>query len=378
MSPGAHRLEIAAVYSSFGDTLESPKSSALNLVVTAGVTSPAAEPPGQIQRLPSTRTSIDGTAISLQILTTALIMPSAISVLPDGAVLIAETSGNVRVWRDGMLLNDMPFRLSDSVAANDVGLIGMTLDPSFSERQWLYIAYTVHRTDGHFANRIVRVRVSHDALTEPVVLLEDPVPEPPSRTPRLRFGPDRKLYVAFPASRDQSEARSLATYAGKILRLNDDGTTPRDNARYSPILSNGHRSVAFDWAPATNVAYLVERGWDDVDRLVGGMASGANPYTFESVIDASDVAFYGTGAMSGFRGNLFIAALNGQHIRRVRFDPHDAGRVWTTERLVDFEFGRISDVTAGPDGALYFCTANTNTGSSYDQLVRIAAPPRSQ
>jgi glucose/arabinose dehydrogenase len=374
MSPGAHLFELAAASSSFGYTLESPKSAALNLVVTAGVTLQAAEPPVQTQRLPSTRTSVDGTTFSIQILTTALIMPSAISVLPDGTVLIAEIAGDVRVWRDGALLNNPPFHLSDSASANDVGLIGMTLDPLFSERQWLYIAYTAHCTEGDFANRVVRVRVSHDTLTEPVVLLEDRVPEPPLRTPRLRFGPDGKLYVAFPAGRDQTEAQNMATYAGKILRLNDDGTTPRDNAGYTPIVSNGHRSVAFDWAPSTNLTYRVERGWDGVDQLVGGIASGADRYMFASLVDASDVTFYRTGAMSAFRGDLFIAALDGRHIRRVQFDPHHAGRVLTTERLSDFDFGRISDVTAGPNGALYFCTANANRGIPSDQLVRIAAP----
>jgi glucose/arabinose dehydrogenase len=373
MSPGPHLFELAAVSSSFGYALESPKSAALNLVVTAGATSAAAGPSGRIQQLTITATSVGGTTFSFQVLSTALNMPSAISVLPDGAVLIAEITGDVLVWRDSALIDNAPFHLSDSAARNDVGLIGMTLDPLFSERQWLYIAYTAHRTEGDFANRVVRVRVSHDTLTEAVVLLEDRVPEPPLRTPRIRFGPDGKLYVAFPAGRDQAEARHMATYTGKILRLNDDGTTPRDNAGYTPIVSNGHRSVAFDWAPSTNLTYRVERGWDDVDRLVGGIASGADPYTFASLVDASDVTFYKNGAMSGFRGDLFIAALDGRHIRRVQFDPHHAGRVLTTERLSDFDFGRISDVTAGPDGALYFCTANANRGTPSDQLVRITA-----
>jgi glucose/arabinose dehydrogenase len=371
MSPGAHVLQLATVSDAFGVARESQLSASLNLVVMSRSSPPAVLD----QRAPTKTAATDGTTFSLQILSTALVMPSAIAILPDGSVLIAEAAGDVRVWRDGAILAEPAFHLADSTAATDVGLIGMTLDPQFSANRWLYLAYTARRTNGAFVNRVIRVRVSQVALAEPVVLLEDGVPEAPIRTPRLKFGRDGKLYVAFPAGRSQSEAQNLATYSGKILRLNEDGTTPADNAGHSPIVSNGHRAAAFDWAPSANLSYRVERGWDGVDRLVAGLSPVADIYTFDSLIDPSNASFYQTGALTGFRGDLFIAGLDGRHLRRVRFDPRRPRKVLTTERLFDDTFGRISDVAAGPDGALYFCTTNANGGSTHDQLVRIAAPP---
>jgi glucose/arabinose dehydrogenase len=313
----------------------------------------------------------DGTGFVLETLATTLVMPSAIAMLPDGALLIAEAAGDLRVWRNGTLLPGAALHLTDAVAATDAGLIGMTLSPEFSSDHHVFLAYTARRLDA-YVNRIVRVLRVEDTLREPVVLLQDEVREPPARTPRVRFGHDRKLYVSFPAGSDLTESQSFATYSGKILRLNEDGTTPADNPGHSPILSAGHRVVVFDWAFQSDLPYRVERRWNGVDVLLAGLATDSEPlYGFDAVIDPSNVAFYGGDAVPGFRGDLFIASLDGQHLQHTRFDKHSPGHVVSTERLVDRRFGRISDVVSAPDGRLYFSTANANGGSVHDRLIRL-------
>ena len=207
-------------------------------------------------------------------------------------------------------------------------------------------------------------------LVDPVVILQEATDRLPDRAPRARFGPDGKLYVGFPAS-TEDRAGDAASYDGKVLRLNEDGSTPADNPGYSPIISGPHRApVAFDWPPGSSVPWLAERDWRDRDVLFLGAAASSPVYVFDSVLGAADAAFYTSTSIAGFTGNLFIAGFEGMHIRRVRFDT--SGRVAETAAF-DNEYGRIGDIVIAPDGSLYFCTANTNLddpGSS-DTVFRI-------
>jgi glucose/arabinose dehydrogenase len=100
--------------------------------------------------------------------------------------------------------------------------------------------------------------------------------------------------------------------------------------------------------------------------------------TFESPVDPSGVTFYAQRRIAGFVNDLFIGALNGRHLRRVHFSQSDPSRIEITEHLFDGQFGRISDVAVGPDGALYFCTSNagtTSVGAGDDRLIRVTNGP---
>jgi glucose/arabinose dehydrogenase len=372
MSPGTHQLQLAAIVDVGGKDVEGQKSSPLDLLVigtrraTAALRSAA----------PLAMTAQDGTRFNVETLVTGLDVPSAVAVTADGRLFVAERSGTVQVWQSGRMRPEPAVQLADAAAIEDVGLVGMTLHPDFSRNGRVYVVYAAMSASGTFSNRVIRFRDVNSVFGEAAVILEDAVVEPPQRTPRIRFGPDRKLYVAFPAGADRS--RQDSSYSGKVLRINDDGTTPRDNPGYSPVISAGHRAPgAFDWQPATGQVWQSERGWDDRDRLeVRG--SGDPPYAFDSPVDSVAAAFStSTEAIAGFRNDLFIAALGGRHIRRVRFDPSAPTHVSSTERLLADRFGRISDVVTGPDGAIYFCTSNRrdplDAAAGDDRVVRLAS-----
>jgi glucose/arabinose dehydrogenase len=98
--------------------------------------------------------------------------------------------------------------------------------------------------------------------------------------------------------------------------------------------------------------------------------------TFESLVDPSGAAFYPQQRIAAFANDLFIAALNGRHLRRVHFNREDPKRINLTEHLFDGVYGRISDVAVGPDGALYLSTSNAGTTSATggdDRLLRVTA-----
>ena len=69
-------------------------------------------------------------------------------------------------------------------------------------------------------------------------------------------------------------------------------------------------------------------------------------------------SFYDGTALVGFRHDLFLPVLDGEHLLRVRFDPADPSRIAGTERLLDGRFGRLRAVVTGPDGGLYVATGN--------------------
>ena len=88
------------------------------------------------------------------------------------------------------------------------------------------------------------------------------------------------------------------------------------------------------------------------------------------------MAFYPASVLSAFTNDLFIAGLTGQHLRRIHFSPRDATRVDSTERVLDGQFGRLSDVIAGPDGRLYVSTSNRGLASAAaddDRLLRLSS-----
>lgn len=372
MSVGPHRIEITSSETA-GSRLESARSSPIYVVVVAAN---AATAIGAASVAARVITTFDGTRVAVETLATGLDAPSALAATADGRIFVAQGSGDVSVWQGGQILSTPAVRLSDVQRVSGMGLVGMTLHPEFATNGRVYMACMGRSRNGALVNRIIRFRELNNVFGEAAVILEDPVAVVSSRPPRIRFGPDRKLYIAFPAA-DWPTADSSASYAGKILRFNDDGTTPRDNPQSSPIISAGHAVTGgFDWQPNSGRFWLTERdrqGRDVLGSLSPAFES-ALAASFESAVDASGTAFYPAGLPGAFTNDLFIAGLAGQQLRRVHFNPRDATRVDSTERLLEGQYGRLSDVIAGPDGVLYLSTSNRGLASAAaddDRLLRL-------
>jgi aldose sugar dehydrogenase len=365
MSVGVHRLELVAENI---EGLQSPKSAALVVNLIASKIS------GAIAVVSRAGTTQDGIQLIVETLAVGLTAPSALAVTPDGHVFIAERSGKVRIWEGGQLLPTPALELYDVVQTNDVGLVDVALHPDFQTNGRLFIAYTARDGKGAFVNRIVRLRDVGDIFGEAVVILEDRVPAAPPRPPRIRVGPDQVVYAAFSAG-DRSTAESFASYEGKILRINEDGTTPRDNQGLTPIISSGYATTGgFDWQPGTARLWLAGRNWQGRDFVKDISTDIDSTPMFDPPFEPSGLAFFSNKRVAGFANDLFVGALAGRHVRRVHFSRADPGRIESTERLLDGKYGRISDVRAGPDGAIYISTSNVGTVSATaddDRLLRL-------
>jgi glucose/arabinose dehydrogenase len=372
MSAGAHSLQVSATFSVNGVLAEGPRSAALNLLVnpTTNATAPSSD-----SRLEMTAS--DGTVFAVETVARGLDAPSSLAATADGRIFIAERRGSVRVWKDGRVLDRPALELTDAAARDDDGLIGLALHPDFSNNGEVFVAYSADAGDGTFVERIVRYREVDNAFAQPAVILEDRTASPLARAPRIAFGPDAKLYVTYPAN--APAAQVPASYVGKILRMNGDGTTPSDNPGYSPILADDSGVPAvFGWNPTTNERWQIDRDSTDDETLIvihTGGERNTSAKLFSPSIDPSGAAFYTGRVLGGFTGDLFVSGLNGQQIQRVRIDHANPNRIVATEPLLYRTFGRIGDIVAAPNGVLFFCTANRVGGGpptpDDDRLARI-------
>lgn len=370
MTAGLHSLTLAA--QEMGGGPVGPPSAAIQLnVAMSTVTSMGST---VAPRVSLAVTTFDGLPLIVQTLATGLKAPSAIVAAPDGRVFIAGRDGKILVWQNGKILSSAAVFLSDAAQTSNVGLIGMSLDPAFGSNGLVFVAYTAHDQHGGFVHRVMRLRDTNSVFGQALTILEEPALFTPTHPPRIRVASDHTVYLTLPAD-DQPRAESYGSYLGKLLRINQDGTTPHSNQPPSPVISSGQAVVGgFDWQPESGRLWLAGRDWQGRDFLLDLLLGPRAASTFESAVDPSGAVFYPPQRIAGFANDLFIAALNGRHLRRVHFNRADPTRISVTEHLFDGMFGRISDVAVAPDGALYLSTSNSGTNSAVagdDRLLRV-------
>jgi glucose/arabinose dehydrogenase len=316
--------------------------------------------------------------------------PWALEFLPDGRILVTERPGRVRIVdRSGMV--SAPLGGVPAVAASGQGgLLDIALDPGFAENRLIYLSYA-EPGEGGAGTSVARGKLGEGRLENlEVIYRQQPKVDGGNHFgSRLAFTRDGKLFVTQGeryAYRDK--AQDLSTLFGKVVRINPDGSVPRDNpfagrrGTRPEIWSYGHRNVqAAAIHPETGQLWTVEhgaRGGDELNhpeagknygwpvitygRDYSGMKIGEGTaksgmeqpvYYWDPVIAPSGMLFYTGDAYPGWKGSVLIGSLRGA---LVRLELRD-GRVVKEERYRDGDLGeRIRDVKQGPDGVVYVVT----------------------
>ncbi len=297
--------------------------------------------------------------------------PVAMAWTPDGRLLYTEKSGAIRVVENGQL-RDEPFAVFDVDDFFERGLLGIAVDPGYASNNYVYVYYTRADTSGH---RVVRLLDVNGQGVEPTILLDEsnPTGQPFHNGGNVHFGPDGYLYVTLGENGDPGLAQRLDTPLGKILRINAaDGTAPADNPFYDdgdPASGNDDRiwayglrnSFDFTFHPITDEMFVTENGPecdDEINRIEPGGNYGWRPesscgdphdgfepplWRFPDTIALTGIAFH--------QGDMFVCAWNNFGFLRVE------GSDGTFRELTGVEtWDGVScqtDVTPGPDGALY-------------------------
>jgi aldose sugar dehydrogenase len=333
----------------------------------------------------------EGQDIRVVVLVRGLKHPWSLAFLPNGEMLVAERTGQLRVIRNGTL-EPQPVDGVPVVAANGIsGLEDVVLHPQFASNHFVYLSYNKPAGEGRAQLGVARGVWDGHALTK---LRDIFVTADTSSVSRLAFGPDGKLYVStFGGMADA--AQDPMSLAGKVLRLNDDGGVPKDNpfagkAAYKPeIFTLGHRStLGLAVHPGTGELWESENGpngGDEINVLVAGANYGwplvslgrtyggpwqSKGFSREGFVDpivywtpsiaVSGLAFYTGSKLPKWKGDVFVGGLRqGEipgtgHLERILFNEK-MEELRREPLLVDLK-QRIRDVRQGPDELLYVLT----------------------
>jgi glucose/arabinose dehydrogenase len=378
------------------------RSVVLAIVASAACQSAPAAQDGPAQKSPNPRPRSD--RVEVETLARGLEHPWGLALLPDGRFLVTERPGRVRiVSRDGRLSPALA-GVPEVQASGQGGALDITLDPQFAQNRTVYLSFA-EPGPGGAGTAVARARLTESALENLRVIYRQ---EPKVRGgghfgSRVVFRNDGTIFVTQGDRQGyQQRAQDLSQGIGKIVRINPDGTIPRDNpfvnrADARPeIWSYGHRNVqAAALHPETGALWTVEhgaRGGDELNHPEAGKNygwpvitygrdySGARigegvekegmeqpVYYWDPIIAPSGMVFYTGDAFPGWKGSVLIGGLASESLVRLTFD---GDRVASEERFAIDE--RVRDVQQGADGLIYLIT---DSGSGRILRVRPKSGP---
>jgi glucose/arabinose dehydrogenase len=330
--------------------------------------------------------------LTVTVLQSGLRVPWDVAPLPDGRMLVTERVGNILVYQStapgaAQLANNQVGARENG----EGGLMGIAVDPDFTSNSFIYVCAS-RDDEGEYRNQVLRYRlVGNQIAFDGFVIRRGMAAAGNHNGCRLRFGPDRKLWVTMGDAGNLRNAQDPSSLNGKVLRVNTDGTIPADN----PVIpGSAGRSAIYTWGnrnpqglafqPGTGTPFEVEHGddtHDEINILVPGGNYGyplfRGPVGRAGYVDPAWSSGGVTIATSGgdfvvgpqwgaWSGSLFVAQLKEQDLRR--FEVF-AGSARQTNILFDTTYGRLRSVVFAADGALYVTTSN----GSADRVLRITA-----
>lgn len=291
---------------------------------------------------------------------------------------LSERPGKI-IKIDGNKKNEQQVDLDKEVStAAEAGLLGFVLAPDFKDSQEAYAYYT-YEDNGQF-NRIVKLKLENDTWKEEEVLIDKIPSGQYHHGGRLKIGPDDKLYATTGDASDEQNAQDKDTLGGKILRINLDGSKPKDNPiSNSYVYSYGHRNLqGIVWTPDGQM-YASEHGNqanDEINEIKEGHNYGWPVIEGNEENNNMETPIFTSGsddtwAPSGiaFKDSIiYSAALRGEGIMKFDVEKDEMKKVAT-------KYGRIRDVYIVNDD-LYFVSNNTdgrgNPSQNDDKMYKVS------
>jgi glucose/arabinose dehydrogenase len=310
--------------------------------------------------------------------------PWSIVLSKDGRVFFTERIGTIRVINaNGTLAHD-PVGYIRVDQVGEGGLLGIDLHPNFTSNHKIYIYHTYSNSSGIY-NKVMLLVENENKIVDSQIIL-DGIPGGRFHDGgRLKFGPDNKLYISTGDTGIAELSQNKSSLAGKILRINDDGTIPNDNPfPGSAVYAYGFRNVqGLTWHPETRKLYASDHGAtgnDEINIVRAGLNYGW-PYEecsndgkysapiicFNPSIAPSGIAIPKSSKL-GYDGDLLLATLKGSQLRSIDLYSGEQNNI-----LVGY--GRLRDVVEGNNGSLFILTSNTDgrglIQENDDKILRI-------
>ena len=328
--------------------------------------------------------------------------PWSVELLPDGAYIVTERPGRLRIIRDGKLSEPIA-GLPEVAALGQGGLLDVALSPGFAQDRTIFLTAALSY-DGGAGTGVIRARLSEDehSLTDIKTIFRMKKVGTTGRHfgSRIAFGTDGTLYFAIGDRGDMKRGQDFFDHAASIMRINTDGSVPKDNPfadgtkALPEIFSKGHRNaqgLVFD--PTTSGMITAEhgaQGGDEINLPKAGFNYGWAQITYGKNYNGRKIgvgvsapgleqpAHYwdpsiAPGALVVYDGKMFPEWQDDVFVTSLKFglisrlDRNASGKFGKEERFIDSEFGRLRDIIMAPDGALLVTTDDPE-----GQILRIS------
>jgi len=387
----------------------------------------------------------------MEVLTRDVNTPFGLAFLPDGRLLVTERSGTLRVLDKNNQLSGPISGTPKPHVQQDGGFLDVTVHPQYAKNGWIYLSYSEVQPGfvappppppADLAAAPAATPPAGNAGAPPAANAAAPPapgagfgggqgrgrggpPQPPSNTVIVRgkinknnewtdqqviFRSPTELYVSsgvhfgsrFAWDREghlfftlgergtMQNAQDLKNGLGKIHRVNDDGSVPKDNPFVSTpgadatIWSYGHRNPeGLAWEPGTGRLWESEHGptggdeiniidkghnygWGVASKgMQGGITKTSEPgmddpiVYYTPAIAPAGITFYTGSRYPGWKNtSLLVGSLVGQQLRRLEISNEKVLK----QELLFAEFGRVRDIVQGPDGFLYIALQSPTGG----------------
>lgn len=331
--------------------------------------------------------------------------PWSVEVLPDGAYIVTERPGKMRIVRNGR--TGPPVEgLPRIFVGGQGGLLDIALSPDFAVSRKLYFTASIPGPGGQgtalFSASLGKDERRLENLKQ-LFAMNRFTGTGQHFGSRIAIAKDGNLFFGIGERGEMDRAQDPNDHAGSILHITPDGRPApgnpfADNGKGLPeIWSKGHRNpqgIVID--PADGTLYTVEhgaRGGDEINAPKAGHNYGWPVISFGKHYSGAEIGvgqaaegydqplYYwdpsiAPGAIDIYRGAMFpewegdflVAALKYQLLARI--ERQDSGAVDGEERLFQGEYGRVRDVKVAPDGSILLLTDEED-----GKLLRVTRAP---
>jgi glucose/arabinose dehydrogenase len=340
--------------------------------------------------------------VKIEAVASGLEFPWAIEVLPDGAYIVTERPGRLRIVRDGKLSEPIE-GVPEVAVRGQGGLLDVALSPDFSRDRTIFMTAAL-AYDGGVGTAVIKAKLSEDERSlgdvQTIFRMKKIGTTGRHFGSRIAFGTDGKLYFAIGDRGDMKRGQDFMDHAASIMRINTDGSVPDDNPfadgkqALPEIFSKGHRNAqGLVLDPVTRGIITAEhgaQGGDEINLPKAGLNYGWATITFGKNYDGRKIgvgtsspgleqpAFYwdpsiAPGALVVYQGKMFPEWKDDVFTTSLKFglisriDRNKSGKFGEEERFLDADYGRLRDIIVAPDGALLVTTDDPD-----GQILRIS------
>lgn len=346
--------------------------------------------------------TVGTTTLEVDTLASGLDIPWEIIWGPDNFIWMTERRG--RVSRVNPQTGQVTVILNHQSAvwqSSESGMLGMALHPDFASSPYVYIAYTYGTSSTNAKEKIVRFEYNGTNLINETTLLDNIPANSTHIGCRILFLPDGTLLFTTGDAQNQPSSQDMNSLAGKVLRMNQDGTIP-DNNPYgssSYVYANGLRNTQGMVLLDNGRIFLSEHGPNTDDEFME-LHSGRN-YGWPNVhgfctttseiqfcadsnvvepllawtptIAPSDLIYYENPLFPEWDGRFLMTVLKDKMLVAIELNE-DMDEVVAETQYLNNMFGRLRDICVGPNKEIYLATNGpfwSNTQPNTHTIVRL-------